>query len=269
MSKIKFIEQSHQYLTTEGDQELVSVSKFTDSFKEKQDWDKIAQRVATKQTKAGIPTTKADVMAKWDNKRDKAAAVGTLFHAIRENALIEENAPVFYGKECTKAICHTTPTAKYSIPINELQNNTVYPELMIYDEEHMLCGQADKIIVLDNKIHVWDYKTDAEIKFKGYSSEWKSATKLKAPLSHLEECNGVVYSIKMSLYMYMLWKANKGRFLPGDLIIEHVTLKRDPLNDNIPILDENGKPVVLKIEQIKLPYRKKEVEAMLKTLKTK
>lgn len=66
--------------------------------------------------------------------------------------------------------------------------------------------------------------------------------------------------------MYMLWKANKGKLKPGDLIIEHVHLKRDPLNDNIPVL-EDGKPVVLKIENKKLPYRKKEVEAMLKTLK--
>lgn len=268
MSKIKFIESSHQYLT-DDERELISVSRFTESFKEKIDWKKIADRVAKKQTKAGTPTTQAEILKKWENKRDRSASIGTLFHSIREESLIKEEAPVFYGRECGKAICHTTPSAKYSIPINDLENDTVYPELMIYDEEHMLCGQADKIIVIDNKIHVWDYKTDEEIKFRGFSSEWKKATRLKTPLSHLEECNGVVYSIKMSLYMYMLWKANKGRFLPGDLIIEHVTLKRDPNNDNIPILDKDGKPIVIKIEQIKLPYRKKEVEAMLKTLKTK
>lgn len=64
--------------------------------------------------------------------------------------------------------------------------------------------------------------------------------------------------------MYMLWKANKGRFKPGDLVLEHFTLKRD--EDKIPIL-EGGLPIILKTEQIELPYRKKEVEAMLKTLK--
>ena len=38
---VKFIESSHTYLLDE--KELVSVSKFTERFKEKVDWDKIAQ----------------------------------------------------------------------------------------------------------------------------------------------------------------------------------------------------------------------------------
>ena len=66
--------------------------------------------------------------------------------------------------------------------------------------------------------------------------------------------------------MYMLWKANKGRFKPGEIVIEHVHLKRDPDDYNVPIL-EDGKPVILKREEIRLPYRKKEVLAMLKTIK--
>lgn len=66
--------------------------------------------------------------------------------------------------------------------------------------------------------------------------------------------------------MYMLWKANGGKFKPGDIIIEHIHLKRDPEDDNIPVL-EDGKPVVLKVEKIKVPYRKKEVMEMLKTIK--
>jgi hypothetical protein len=64
--------------------------------------------------------------------------------------------------------------------------------------------------------------------------------------------------------MYLLWKANKGAFKPGDIIIEHIHLKRDPLNDNIPVL-EDGRPVVLKKEMITLPYRKREVIEMLKS----
>ena len=61
--------------------------------------------------------------------------------------------------------------------------------------------------------------------------------------------------------MHMLWKANKGRFKIGDIVIIHKHLKRD--DDGIPIL-ENSLPVVLKEERIQLPYRKKEVIEMLK-----
>lgn len=265
MDKIKFVEDTHRYIDENGD-DLISVSRFTDRFKEKQDWDSIAKKCAAKATKAGTPTTKQEMLQKWANKRDRSSEIGTLFHSIREEELINQASPSFYDTPCALKTCEIENGYKSSIPINHLENNTVYPELMIYDVEHMICGQSDKVIITDNKINVWDYKTDAEITFKAYSSEWVKPRKLLAPLNHLEDCNGNIYSIKMSLYMYMLWKANKGRFKPGEIIIEHVTLKRDPDNDNIPVL-ENGKPVVLSTSEIKLPYRKKEVMDMLKTLK--
>lgn len=264
MGNVRFLEGTHQYFADKG--ELISVSAFTERFKNKTDWDTIAKRMAAKLTKAGTPTTKQDILNKWARKRDASSSIGTLLHSIKEEETINDGDLLYYGKSCDKACASFSNGFKHSIPINDLQNNTVYPEMMIYDIEHMLCGQSDKVIVMDNKIHIWDYKTDDTIPMRGYSNQWQGPKKLMAPLSHLEECSGVIYSLKMSLYMYMLWKANKGRFLPGDIIIEHVHLKRDPDNDNIPVL-EDGKPVILSIEQIKLPYRKKEVEAMLKTLK--
>jgi len=259
MDKVKFIEKTHQYLT-EDDRELISVSAFTERFKEKVDWEAIAKRSAAKARKEGKKVTARDLLVKWEKKRVESANVGTIYHSIREKELIDSGCP-------TKQ-CDFVGDLKWSIPISTLEDNTTYPELMIYDMDYMICGQSDKIIVKDKTINVWDYKTDQEIKFKGWSSEWKSATKLKKPLQHLDECNGNIYSIKMSLYMYLLWKANKGKLKVGDIIIEHVHLERDPENDNIPIL-KDGKPVVKKIEQIKLPYRKKEVEAMLATIKLK
>lgn len=265
MDKIKFIESTHQYLHSDG-RELISVSKFTDQFKEKVDWDAKAQGVAKKLTKAGTPTTKKDILDKWENKRNKSAEIGTLYHSIREQEVIDSINPIFYNVPCGKKQCEFLDGYKYSIPINQLENNTIYPELMIYDIEHMLCGQADKIIVTDNRINVWDYKTDAEIKFHAFSSEWVKPRKMLPPLSHLDDANGNHYSIKMSLYMYMLWKANKGKLLPGDIIIEHIIMERDPDNDGLPIL-KDGKPVVQRIDTIRLPYRKQEVIEMLKTLK--
>lgn len=264
MGKVKFKEKTHQYLSDEG--ELISVSKFTDQFKPKVNWDEIAKKTAAKLTKEGKPTTKKEVLAKWANKRDKSAAIGTLYHNIREEELLNEEISVYYNKECKKRACNYIDGDKYSIPLTEIENDTIYPELMIYDMEHMLCGQSDKVIVADNKIHIWDYKTDQKIEFKAFSNEWVKPRKMKLPLGHLDDCNGNHYSIKMSLYMYMLWKANKGRFKPGDIIIEHIQLKRDPDNDNLPIL-LNGKPIVEKVTQHKLPYRKKEVMDMLKTRK--
>ena len=263
--KVKFLEKEHKYLD-EDDKELISVSAFTDRFKPKVDWKAVAAKVAKKKTKEGEPTTAEDILLKWERKRDKAASIGTLYHTIREEQLVAQVAPEFYNIACLTKQCEFSDGLKYSIPINQLDNNTVYPELMIYDFDYMICGQADKVIVTNKKINIWDYKTDAEIKHQAFSSKWVEPAKMLPPISHLEDCNAIHYSLKMSLYMYLLWKANRGKLKTGDIVIEHVHLLRDPNNDNLPVL-RDGKPVVLKIEKIKLPYRRKEVEDMLKTLK--
>lgn len=256
-SKIRFIKDSHKYLT-EDNKELISVSKFTDIFKEKVDWDTIAARVAQKETKNGNPTTKTEVLKKWEKKRILSAQIGTLYHSIREQ---EEKS----ADELHEVIeCPFEGGFKYSVPINQLKNNTIYPELMIYDLDFMICGQADKVIVKDNKINIFDYKTDKEITFKAFSNNWVKPRKLLPPLSHLDDCNGNIYSIKMSMYMYLLWKANKGRLKSGDITIEHIALQRN--EEGIPIL-LNQKPVVDKITILPMTYRKKEIMDILKTIK--
>lgn len=262
MHKVKFIEESHQYIS-EDNRELISVSAFTELFKNKVDWKAIAVKVAKKKTReTGEPTTAEDILKKWERKRDLAAGIGTAYHAIREN---DNNLTNFYNVKCEVEFCPVIDNHKWSLPINQLRNNTEYRELMIYDFDHMICGQADKVIVVNNKINIWDYKTDAEIKFKAFSSKWVDPAMMLPPLTHLEECNANIYSLKMSMYMYLLWKSNKGKLKPGDIIIEHIHLQRNPQDDNLPMLDKNGKPIVLKIEKIKLPYRKKEVMDMLAT----
>jgi hypothetical protein len=265
MDKIKFIEKSHQYISDSGS-ELISVSAFTDRFKEKTNWEEIARKVARKESReTGKKVSERDILAKWERKRNISAEIGTLYHTIRENESLLPSENVFYDEPCNVRSCIYEDLDKWSIPINNLENNTVYRELMIYDVGNMICGQSDKVIIANDTINIWDYKTDYEISFKGFSSKWVSPKKLLPPLSHLDECNGNIYSIKMSLYMYMLWNSNRGRLKPGEIIIEHVHLERNKENDNLPVLVD-GKPVVRKIEKIKLPYRRKEVEAMLKTI---
>jgi hypothetical protein len=264
MGKVKFIEKTHQYLSDKG--ELISVSAFMEQFKEKVDWKQKAKDKAARMTKEGIPTTQRQLLALWESKRVKGSGAGTTLHTIKENEVLNHHAPSFYGKAHAKKSCTYEGLDKFSIPIHDIQNDTVYAELIIYDFDYMLCGQSDKVIVTDGKINIWDYKTDKEITFKGYSDKWHpKPKKLLPPVSHLDDANGYIYALKMSLYMYMLWKANKGRFKPGEIVIEHIQIKRDA--DGIPILDKHNHPIQLSCTEIRLPYLKKEVIAMLNTRK--
>lgn len=254
--RIYFKEKTHQYFNEEHE-EYISVSKLFKKLEPFVDWDKKARKYAKDQTEAGNPLSFMDVKRKWERKRDLAAQAGTIYHGIREDELLQISNPEFYNVPCGTKSCPVSEGIKWSLPETKLENNKVYPELIIYDHDAKICGQSDKVIVTNNTINVWDYKTDEEIKFEGWSSEWKKADKYLPPINHLEVCNGNMYSVKMSIYMYMLWKQNKHLKI-GDLIIEHIKLKRD--SEGIPVL-ENGKPVVIgKPKQINLVYRRSEIK---------
>lgn len=261
--KVKFIDSSHTYWDENG-KELISVSKFYKKFEPFVDWDTIAEKYAKKLNKKdGTSLSGEDVRKMWKEKAEKSTMVGTLLHSIKEQELIDSQDIMFYDTKCSLQTCDFSDGVKFSIPINDLRDNTVYPELMIYDFENGICGQSDLVVITNGMINIRDFKTDKEISFKGFSTEWTSARKLKEPISHLDDCNGNQYSLKMSMYMYMLWKQNKAKFKTGEIVIDHVKLERD--EEGVPIL-KDGKPVVLSITPIKVPYLKKEVEAMLKTI---
>lgn len=256
MEKIQFYADTHQYYW--GQKELTSVSKWTKHFEKPKDWDAIAKKYAKKNGE-----TQEYWQAKWKAKGEASTKVGTLFHEIRENELLGLDKFQYLDTVCNILSCQTVDNIKYSIPIQNLPYNTVFPELMIYDLENGLCGQSDKVIVTDTHVHVLDFKTDKEILFKAFSSQWVKPEKLAYPLEHLDNCNGNIYALKMSAYMYMLWKQNK-HLKPGKLILEHITLERD--EEGIPVLKE-GLPVILAEKEIELPYLKKEVIAMMEYYK--
>ncbi len=113
---------------------------------------------------------------------------------------------------------------------------------------------------LCTKNYIKTHNTDKSIDFKAYATEWTEPEYLLPPVNHLQNCNGNIYALKMSLYMYMVWKQCKGRYKPGKIILRWCPIERD--EDGIPILYD-GVPKILKEEDIELPYLKKEVIKML------
>lgn len=242
---IKFIEDTHQYFY--GDIEFDSVSHVIKQLEAKEDWDKIARDYAKKNGQNAQYWKD-----KWEQKKKLGTEAGTILHKIEEEKTISTEENVI--------CCEFDGTCKIAIPIINLKNNTVYPELMIYDIDAEVCGQSDKVTVKNGVIHIWDLKTDKSIETSSYRNPYTGLTKkLLPPCEHLDACNYNIYSLKMSMYMYMLWKQNK-RFEVGDITIEHFSIKRD--EEGIPIL-ENGVPIVLSKKIYKLPYREKEVKKIL------
>lgn len=264
---VKFKEQGHKYYTLD-DKELISVSGLMHKFEPRVNWKEKAKKKSKDLLKyEGVVMTPEEVEAMWENARVKGTEAGTIVHKIKENELLAKKGMVRIEESPFDA------DFKYALPINDLEDNTVYPELMIYDLEHGICGQSDEVEIKNGVIEVRDHKTDKEIKTRGYSTRWEPAPTYLKPLGHLEVCNFNTYSLKMSLYMYLIWKANRGKYKPGRILLNWCPIERD--SDGIPILydaqgnivEKGGTPNIIEEVIIEVPYRKDEVIAMLKTIK--
>ena len=258
--RIKFIEDGHKYLSEDDSVEYKSVSHVIHELELKKDWDKIRKNYAKKHG-----GTAQEWKDKWELKAKKSTEAGTALHEEEEDKLISSGIYKQGDITCKVISSGKKAEVKYSFPINEVEDNTTYPELMIYDHTYKICGQSDLVVIAKGTIHIKDYKSDKAINRKAFSLPEKfiEPEKLLSPVSHLDNCNFNVYSLKMSLYMYMLWKQNP-HLKCGKIILIHKEIERD--QDELPILYD-GKPKVLKTTEIELPYLRKEVKEILKSLK--
>jgi len=255
--KIQFFEEEHKYIREDGI-EYKSVSGVIHDLELKKDWDAIRKKYAKKH--GGTPQEWKD---KWEKKAKLSTEAGTALHEELEDELLSKGTYMFNNITCNVKLTGKKSETKYSFPLIELKDNWSYPELMIYDHTYKICGQSDLVVIANETINILDYKTDKAIKRKAFSTDFIEPEKLLPPVSHLDNCNFNVYSLKMSLYMYMVWKQNP-HLKCGKIILIHKEIERDV--DEIPVLYD-GKPKVLKTTEIELPYLRKEVKEILKKCK--
>ena len=127
----------------------------------------------------------------------------------------------------------------------------------------------NRIEIVGNKVNVYDYKTNKEIKEKPYTSWDGKVSTMTGPLEHVGDCNLNHYALQLSIYMYIVLKHNH-TLKPGKLQIHHVSFdveKKDVNGYPIIATDPMGDPIIKKVVPYDLPYMKREVNAMIKYLK--
>jgi len=139
----------------------------------------------------------------------------------------------------------------------------------VYLKSAGICGQADRVEVVKGVVNIYDYKTNKEIKQKGYVNWEGISEKMLPPVNHLDDCNLKHYGLQLSFYMYMIIKHNH-KLKPGKLMIEHIQFKeagKDAYGNRVVLYDNFGEPVVDKIEHYEVPYYKEEVINIINYLK--
>lgn len=186
-----------------------------------------------------------EILKAWHENRDEACSHGEYVHGLCETS--------FYGKTHFDLSNYDSPEIigpfkciKGYYP-KQLEEG-MYPEYLmswISPEGLRISGQADLICRKGDNIYIYDYKTNKEIKKRGFYNQVTKKNKcLKPPLNNLEACNFNEYQLQLSLYGYILQQLNP-----------EVTIKELKLIH----IDREGKQTIYPCK-----YLKEDVERMIK-----
>lgn len=270
---IIFKEEDHIYESIDENLEKdnitwTSVTSFIGKFKPKFDAKKQAKKSAKNKRSKWYGMTPKEILDAWDGETQRAIKLGNWYHNQREDGLLEFNTIEREGVE--------VPIIKPIVDANGIKiapeqklNPGVYPEHFAYLKSAAICGQADLVTIVNGKVHITDYKTNKEIKEKGFTN-WEGITsKMYKPLSHLDDCNLNHYNLQLSIYMYIILKHNP-KLKPGKLVIQHVSFEKEGENAHgypITKYDDQGEPIIKEIKIYDLPYMKEEVRSLIMWLK--
>lgn len=234
--KVKLEPISHKYYDTDGRQYL-SVSKLLSLLSEP--FDRGIAKFSAK--KEGV--TEEEILARWDKKRDDAAAHGTRMHDALElysktGQILIENAEL---EPAIKSILQ-----EYS------GYNRCFEEVCLYSEKYMVAGTTDKICAISNRkdsmVDLADYKTNTE---KGIEFFSKYNKTFYEPFSYLQDCNYIKYSFQLSIYAWMFENLTGRRvrrmylhFIPKDNPLQHQIIPVTYLKNDVELLFKTYGPQI-------------------------
>lgn len=162
-----------------------------------------------------------EILEEWTDRGQRAMASGTKFHSAMESMDIDRG-----GRD--------NPFTKewfphVSVRVPGYDNNSVdflsdlgdgyYPELLLFDHDLGIAGQADMVFIKDKKAWIDDWKTDQKIDTKSFYTRRYGYTFLKDPLGNIHDTNYWRYALKISTYALMLENAG---FEVAELGFTHV-----------------------------------------------
>jgi len=265
---IQFTAADHKYQSINQDENInwISVTSVISLFKK--EFDKEAQALKSSKNKRSkwYGLTPKEIMEIWDKSNSVAIELGSWYHNQREEDLLSCSTIRRLGIDLNIV----KPIEDNGIKVAPDQNLTpgIYPEHMVFLKFAGICGQADRVEVVQDVIDIYDYKTNKEIKTQSFTNWEGVSEKMLHPIDHLDDCNFIHYAIQLSIYLYIMIKHNPN-LKPGKIILEHIIFKKsgvDKYGNPVYEKDSDGNPIVDKVVPYELPYLKKEVTNIIKYL---
>jgi len=267
---IIFTADDHSYKSLNPEENInwTSVTTVVSAFKQPFNAKQMAEKSSKKKGSKWHGIDPVIIQQIWTNEADRSTTLGTWYHNQREDdicslASIEREGvtvPVFKPSGENHGM-RTAPSQKL--------DPGVYPEHMVYLKSAGLCGQSDLVEVVNGKVNIIDYKTNKEIKTKGFTN-WEGITQMMSqPVNNLEDCHLNHYALQLSIYMYIILKHNP-KLKPGRIFVHHVTFEvegEDKWGYPISKKDDTGSPIIKEVIPLSLPYLVDEVIGLLHYIK--
>lgn len=264
-----FKEKGHIYKSVDPNEEIdwTSVTSLVGKLKPKFDVMAVSKKCVKNKKSKWYGMKPSDVRAIWQKENNRANTLGTFYHNQRESDIMDCDTLTKEGVKLPVIPPIIQGDVKLA-PEQKIEAG-IYPEHFVYLKSAGVCGQADYVEVVNGKVNILDYKTNKEIKMKGFTN-WEGITEMMHdPIGHIENCNFMHYNLQMSIYMYIILKHNP-KLKPGTLTLQHVTFEeegRDEYDYPITKYDKNGDPVIKDVISYEVPYMKEEVLSMINWLK--
>jgi len=259
-----FKPENHSYSSIDPNDktEWVSVTSLISQFKIPFDGPVQAAKSAKNKKSKWFGMSVEDILNAWANESNRSTTLGTWYHNQREEDL---NALDTITRDGV-ALQIISPIIIDGIKQAPSQQLTpgIYPEHFMYLKSAGICGQADRVEVVNGKINIYDYKSNKEIKTQGFKNWEGVVERMLPPLQHLDNCHISYYTLQMSIYMYMILKHNPN-LSAGILELDHVIFEEEGKDSNgYPIHKlVDGEPVVKEVKTFKVPYMKSEVMVII------
>lgn len=266
--ELQFTAENHKYQSIEDPSiNWTSATGLISKFKEPFDQKAVAEKASQNKKSKWYKMDPKEIVALWGKETTRAVTLGSWYHDQREKELIECDTLQRNGVD----LSIIRPIEQDGIKLSPSQKLTpgIYPEHMVYLKSAKLCGQADRVEVIGDKVNIYDYKTNKKIETESWTNWEGVSKKMTGPVNHLDDCNLNHYALQLSLYMYIILKHNHN-LKPGKLEIHHILFEiEDEDKYGYPIIatDPAGEPIVKKVVPYEVPYLKKEINSLIKNLK--
>ena len=196
--ELQFKADTHKYESVDDPtKQWVSATGLVAAFKLPFDRDSIAKKASKNKKSKWYNMAVEEIIEAWDAESNRALALGNWYHSQREIEVAACDTLRRDGKDLLIFRPIEQDGLRFS-PDQELVPG-IYPEHMVYLKSAKICGQADRIEVVGNKVNVYDYKTNKEIKTEAYTN-WEGITKkLLNPLGHIDDCHLMHYALQLKV----------------------------------------------------------------------